>query len=98
MRAPPLGLSQLATSFIACPRLGIPRAPLPRLASIPLAPPGPNTPNALDLSFSLFPSPQPKLSSNSTSAPRRRAFNVNLVRPEKQAPLRELSTDEVVHA
>jgi hypothetical protein len=59
MRAPPLGLSQLATSFIACPRLGIPRAPLPRLASIPLAPPGPNTPNALDLSFSLpFPSTQ----------------------------------------
>src|SRR5690606_2951899 len=42
MRAPPPGLSQLATSFIACPRLGIPRAPLPRLASsnlLPLAPP-----------------------------------------------------------
>ena len=33
MRAPPPGLSQLATSFLACPRLGIPRAPLPRLAS-----------------------------------------------------------------
>jgi len=33
MRAPPHGLSQLATSFIACPRLGIPRVLLPRLAS-----------------------------------------------------------------
>ena len=32
MRAPPHGLSQLATSFFACPRLGIPRAPLLRLA------------------------------------------------------------------
>ncbi|MCW2573688.1 MAG: hypothetical protein JWO88_3746 [Frankiales bacterium] len=31
MRAPPHGLSQLATSFIACPSLGIPRAPLLRL-------------------------------------------------------------------
>src|SRR5690606_26441986 len=33
MRAPPHGLSQLATSFFACPRLGIPRAPLLRLTS-----------------------------------------------------------------
>jgi hypothetical protein len=32
-RAPPHGLSQLATSFIACPRQGIPRVPLLRLAS-----------------------------------------------------------------
>jgi hypothetical protein len=31
--APPHGFSQLATSFLACPRLGILRAPLPRLAS-----------------------------------------------------------------
>ena len=31
MRAPPHGFSQLATSFLACPRLGIPRAPLLRL-------------------------------------------------------------------
>ncbi len=31
MRAPPHSLSQLATSFIACPSLGIPRAPLLRL-------------------------------------------------------------------
>ena len=35
MRAPPHGFSQLATSFFACPRLGIPRAPLPRLTSFP---------------------------------------------------------------
>jgi hypothetical protein len=31
MRAPPHSLSQLATSFFACPSLGIPRAPLLRL-------------------------------------------------------------------
>jgi hypothetical protein len=33
LRAAPHGLSQLATSFLACPRLGIPRVPLPRLTS-----------------------------------------------------------------
>jgi hypothetical protein len=33
MRAPPHGLSQLAASFLACPRLGIPRVPLLRLTS-----------------------------------------------------------------
>lgn len=33
-RAAPHGLSQLATSFLACLRLGIPRAPLLRLASV----------------------------------------------------------------
>jgi hypothetical protein len=33
MRAPRHGLSQLAASFLACPRLGIPRAPLLRLTS-----------------------------------------------------------------
>jgi hypothetical protein len=33
MRAPPHGFSQLATSFIACPRQGIPRVPLLRLTS-----------------------------------------------------------------
>ena len=34
MRAPHLGFSQLATSFFACPRLGILRAPLLRLVSV----------------------------------------------------------------
>ena len=34
VRAPPHGFSQLATSFLACPRLGILRAPLLRLASV----------------------------------------------------------------
>jgi hypothetical protein len=50
-RAPPHGLSQLATSFIACPRLGILRAPLLRLASSSSRPDRPtsNTPNALAL-------------------------------------------------
>ena len=33
MRAPPHGFSQLAASFLAYPRLGIPRAPLLRLTS-----------------------------------------------------------------
>ena len=33
MRAPPHGFSQLAASFLACPRLGIPRVPLLRLTS-----------------------------------------------------------------
>ena len=51
-RAPPHGLSQLATSFIACPRLGIPRVPLPRLvrsSSSTRADPPRNTPIALVL-------------------------------------------------
>src|SRR5512143_1530739 len=34
-RAAPHGFSQLATSCFACSRLGIPRAPLLRLASVP---------------------------------------------------------------
>jgi hypothetical protein len=34
VRAPPHGFSQLATSFFACPRLGILRAPLLRLTSV----------------------------------------------------------------
>jgi hypothetical protein len=34
VRAPPHGFSQLATSFFACPRLGILRAPLLRLVSV----------------------------------------------------------------
>src|SRR3569833_2255093 len=34
-RAAPHGFSQLATSFLACSRLGIPRVPLLRLASVP---------------------------------------------------------------
>jgi hypothetical protein len=33
VRAPPHGLSQLAASFLAYPRQGIPRAPLLRLTS-----------------------------------------------------------------
>ena len=33
-RATPHGFSQLATSFLAYPRLGIPRAPLLRLAGV----------------------------------------------------------------
>jgi hypothetical protein len=33
MLAPPHGFSQLAASFLACPRPGIPRVPLLRLTS-----------------------------------------------------------------
>ena len=50
--APTHGLSQLATSFIACPRLGIPRAPLQRLvrsSTTTGTDPPPATPNALTL-------------------------------------------------
>jgi hypothetical protein len=43
-RAPPHGFSQLATSFIACPRLGIPRVPLLRLASSSTTASTPTTP------------------------------------------------------
>jgi hypothetical protein len=34
LRAAPHGFSQLATSFLACPRLGILRAPLLRLTRV----------------------------------------------------------------
>src|SRR5919106_2120982 len=55
MRAPPHGFSQLATSFLACPRLGIPRAPLPRLASSISTRTSP--PRAPPNSARLFPNP-----------------------------------------
>src|SRR5512140_1531186 len=74
LRAAPHGLSQLATSFLACPRLGIPRVPLPRLTSSPV-PPKPNDPEetedqphpAKHLKRSTFP-PSPKLSKSGCGA------------------------------
>jgi hypothetical protein len=85
LRAAPHGFSQLATSFLACPRLGIPRVPLPRLTSSPLSPlphaeqktPGPvspsNAPKALYLPTS------PELSKSSAIV--RGSRPMRLVRP-----------------
>jgi hypothetical protein len=56
-RAAPHGFSQLATSFLACPRLGIPRVPLPRLTSPPATP---NPSRAQDRTRPASPSSAPK--------------------------------------
>ena len=57
MRAPNHGLSQLAASFIACPRPGIPRVPLLRLTSSKITPGPVHRYNASPISARLLDDP-----------------------------------------